>query len=75
MERFLLFEGEDYYPVGGWEDFTGSFKSVAQAQAAKKYHLYDGGWAHIVDLETGTIILYKNRDKPWAEGENKNGTD
>jgi hypothetical protein len=63
---FLLFEGEDYYPLGGWEDFTGVYATLEEAQNAKSDHDYDGGWAHIVDLRTGSIVSFKNRLNPWS---------
>lgn len=32
MKRYLLFQYPDYYPGGGWQDFTGSFDSVEEAR-------------------------------------------
>jgi hypothetical protein len=31
---FLLFSGQEYYPQGGWRDYTGSFGSLDEAKAA-----------------------------------------
>lgn len=63
---FLLFEGDDYYPAGGWQDLTGSYATLTEAQNAKKDHHYAGGWAHVVDLRTGAIVSFKDRLEPWA---------
>lgn len=49
MKRFLLFEGNNYYPYGGWDDFSSSFDTLEEAKAGfnpKK------NWHQIVDLET-----------------------
>lgn len=32
-EKYLLFAGDDYYPVGGWSDFVGEFASMDDARA------------------------------------------
>ena len=33
MKRYWLFYGEQYYPIGGMEDFHGQFDTIAEAQA------------------------------------------
>lgn len=56
MKRYLLFAGPGYYPLGGWDDFIGSFDSEAEAI---KYALGDHltqDWAHIADAEELTIV-------------------
>lgn len=58
MKRYLLFAGEDYYPVGGWDDFIGSFDSLGEALArvTEEYahSKYKTGfdWAHCIDRES-----------------------
>ncbi len=47
MKRFLLFDGDTYYPAGGWHDFAGSFDTLDEAQAEAKNRGAD--WFHIVD--------------------------
>lgn len=32
MNRYLVFEGENYYPGGGWYDFVDSFPTLAEAK-------------------------------------------
>lgn len=57
--RFLLFRGEDYYPMGGWGDFKGRFDTLEAAIAAcgEMTHFE---WAHIVDLESAEEV--------WSRG-------
>lgn len=56
MKRFLLFCGDDYYPYGGWEDFSESFDDFEETKNAAKG---SGEWWHIVDQEKGEIVLHK----------------
>lgn len=69
-KQFLLFAGNDYYPVGGAYDFKGSFDT--QAQAAKAHnpneHKYDGGWANIFDLKEEKIVKQFSRGT-WYDGD------
>lgn len=56
LKRFLLFNGQCYYPGGGWDDFIGSFDSLDEA---KSVYGGSGGtfdWFQVVDLETGTVV-------------------
>jgi hypothetical protein len=56
MKRFLVFYGDDYYPMGGAEDLAGDFDTreaaITSAKEAQKEH---GGWAHVLDTETGKM--------------------
>lgn len=54
---YLLFEGEDYYPSGGWHDFKGHFETIEQAKTwlEENYSCPCDQWAHIV--YQGKIIL------------------
>jgi len=56
MKRFLLFCGSQYYPGGGWYDFSKSFDSKEEAlkAAAAPDRSYD--WWHIVDRDSGKIV-------------------
>lgn len=40
MKRFLLFAGDIYYPVGGWNDFVGAFDSAEEAVNSLKNPKY-----------------------------------
>lgn len=54
MKRYLLFRGDDYYPMGGMYDFEGDFDSVSEAMIKLNDLSYD--WFHIYDLEEKRII-------------------
>jgi hypothetical protein len=55
MKRFLLFVGDYYYPSGGWYDLQDSFDTVEIAKGFTKTG--DWTWFHIVDSQTGIIVL------------------
>lgn len=67
VKPFMLFEGEDYYPSGGWRDFAGAYATLDEAQRAKSDPDYNGGWAHVVDVRTGEFVSFKERSSPWSE--------
>jgi phosphoribosylformimino-5-aminoimidazole carboxamide ribonucleotide (ProFAR) isomerase len=50
---FALFAGDRHYPLGGWRDFRGTYKTKEEAIAVA-YTLKERGyeWAHVVDLST-----------------------
>lgn len=52
MNRFLLFGGQSYYPVGGFNDFLGSFQDLHVAMTKTK----GLDWYHIFDMEFGGIV-------------------
>lgn len=54
MKRFLLFVGRQYYPVGGWDDFVGSYDTLKEAEDALLGVRKD--WWQIVDGEKGEQI-------------------
>jgi len=59
MLRYALFAGDDYYPAGGWSDFSGSYASFEEAVDAGRAHLaagYGGCWYHVVDLSVGSVV-------------------
>ena len=52
MNRFLVFAGPCYYPMGGWEDFKASHDTEEEARAACKALTKEWeDWAHYIDLE------------------------
>lgn len=61
LKRFLLFVGSTYYPEGGFEDFEGSFDSIADAAAYIKAKIATDPsewnsnyrWMDLVDGRTG----------------------
>lgn len=63
LKRYLAFAGDWYYPLGGWEDFVGSFGSIIDAkEAALDYGPFpdEPDWAHVVDVETGEKVWKKD---------------
>lgn len=64
MKRYLAFEGSEYYPEGGWDDFVGDYDSIEEALKAikeKQVNYREGHlvWAHIVDLSTKEVTRIK----------------
>lgn len=49
MKRYLLFAGDVYYPVGGWDDFRGAYDTIEEAQSASLAYRDTYEWFHIVD--------------------------
>jgi hypothetical protein len=60
MKRFLLFSGNYYYPLGGWNDFDASFDSIDEATAAVTE---TAEWAHVIDSQTGEKLWEKEDDE------------
>lgn len=54
MKRYALFEGSEYYPAGGWDDFVGTYDTKEEAEKARSPLKY--GWWHVVDLQTGEKV-------------------
>ena len=60
MNRYLVFSGSTYYPVGGGDDFNKAFtslelekaKALATSMGSARYE-----WAHVFDCETNTVIF------------------
>ena len=61
MKRYWLFGGENYYAKGGIHDFIAStdYLELLVSQA-KKLNPSEIDWYHIVDSDTGNIILKSN---------------
>lgn len=59
MKRFLVFKGMEYYPEGGWKDFSADFDTVEDAfahAAVPNEVMPDSSWSHVLDTKTMTII-------------------
>lgn len=56
MKRYLLFSGDECYPMGGMNDFKGSFDSIEKFE----YYLiqldYKPDWYHLFDIVTESIV-------------------
>jgi hypothetical protein len=73
MKKFVLFAGSHHYPSGGWEDFRGDFKTVAEAIAASsvKWDGYINGvcdWYQIVDISRGECVYARTRKYGSRDG-------
>ena len=74
MDRYLLFAGDRYYPLGGWEDLKGEYPSVEKAKDAflKISEEMDATeiWGHLVRCDdlAWNIILYVERERHWVKG-------
>jgi hypothetical protein len=55
VKRFVVFAYGNYYPAGGWSDYTGSYDTVEEAREAARYQREENrnDWTDIVDLQTG----------------------
>ncbi len=51
MKKYLLFGGSQYYPLGGWGDFAGSFDTIDLAVIHAAGEGWD--WWQVIDSETG----------------------
>lgn len=54
MQRFLLFGGDTFYPLGGWQDFKGDFSF--KDQAVRETAGYNWDWWQIIDTHTGETV-------------------
>lgn len=69
MKRYLLFGGNKHYPSGGWKDLVKDFDTLDDAIRERDRRLHEVvayrddslDWAHIVDLETGTMMYVDRR--------------
>jgi len=64
---FLLFAGDEYYPMGGANDFKSKHETIDDAISAHDptEHNYDGGWANIFCLDQLKIVATFDRSG-WA---------
>lgn len=80
MKRFLLFAGDTYYPIGGWDDHVESFDNIEEAVArasemlastdapkTSRWWNYNHDWAHVVDLEAGAVVWTEKDSVAYAE--------
>jgi hypothetical protein len=54
MKRYLVFDGDHYYPCGGWSDFRMDFDTLEEARASTTKTGF--GWWQIVDFNEGKIV-------------------
>ncbi len=70
LKRYLAFQGENYYPSGGWGDFVGSYSVLDNAIYRAKTMLEEDFnnyvpnevWWHVVDTDKGCIVACSGSD-------------
>lgn len=62
MKRFLLFGGDQYYPLGGWQDYKEDFST--KQSALREAAAWGWDWYQIVDSQTEEIV--EQHPKPKA---------
>ena len=70
MKRYLVFAGDHYYPLGGFNDFIGDFTLEAEAintarSSIGEQHKYNkNDWAHVYDTikRKEVIKLYREQE-------------
>ncbi len=61
--RFIVFAGDEYYPLGGWNDRIGSFSELKDVKKCLRDRFPNGAsrgrgeWWHIVDLEVEAVVF------------------
>ena len=61
MKRFLLFTFDDYYPSGGWDDFTSAHDTEVEALVAAANAKRDN-W-QIVDTTIMMVVKYQGIER------------
>jgi len=63
LKRYLIFAGDNYYPLGGWKDLHSSEdnKEIAEAVARTKAET-SLTWAHVVDATTQQVVAKFERE-------------
>lgn len=55
INRYLLFAGASYHPMGGWEDLIGHYNTLSEVREAIKGFDYSD-WYQVIDTATGLEI-------------------
>ena len=53
---YLLFTGNDFYPMGGANDLIGRFETINEAIEHHDKKEFSGRWAHILNLDTLSVV-------------------
>jgi hypothetical protein len=57
MKQYLVFVFDQFYPLGGWDDFVGSYDSIEEARRAALKRQIDV--YQIVDGQTGIKVEHQ----------------
>lgn len=58
INEYLVFSGQQYYPLGGWLDYSSSFNSIQECIEFIKLLDPCYAWAHVIHKNNMKIILY-----------------
>lgn len=58
--KIMLFAGNQFISLGGWEDFQGFFDSIEEVKEFLNKNILSWEWAHIV--QDGKITLKASND-------------
>ena len=64
MKRFLVFAGQEYYPLGGWADFKGSYDSIEEVIAER----IETDWLIIRDVQDESPTAFWIADNGKGSG-------
>ncbi len=62
MNRYWLFAGLAYYPMGGMDDFKGSFQGLEEAMQGVRKEDLEEDWGHIFDTLENKVIFKFDRN-------------
>ena len=54
MARYLVFAGDDHYPIGGAADYITEFRTPAEAALGMPR---DRDWAHVAELSRYGLVI------------------
>lgn len=66
MKRFLVFAGDNYYPLGGFDDLQGDYETLEAAQFAAE--ALNREWAQVADTQTGEYLSWERDGYPARPG-------
>ena len=70
MTRYALFAGLNHTKSGGWHDFDSTHDSLESAKVrADGLDTADYDWAHIVDLDSASLVMHREVVNTTDNGE------
>jgi hypothetical protein len=61
--QFALFSGDNYYPLGGWDDYIDTYRTLDEAKTARRPA---DDWAHVVDLLICEVVAKYQKPFGWS---------
>ena len=72
MKKYMLFGGDQYYPLGGMSDFIDSYDDTEKLLEHVRSEQFD--WWHVLDRRTMEFVnLPGSEEMHWASAENGQG--